>query len=195
MDRMKTTPMLVQKWWELLFSGRCRQIWYWTPGPPWLCPSPSCPPLRSLDGDWTGKPAGDTERGWGLARDLWHHQLYDVTNDVRKQRRWTHWRDNLWAWTAVCDPWTRRCWMTQPLCGWHHRIQVHIWRNTKTNDHRNGHIFTETACSAGRRLPASLVKLTSLMWPVRGRVWCESPALRLGALTAEQVNHTTTLAW
>lgn len=37
------------------------------------------------------------------------------------------------------------------------------------------------------------VKLTGVMWPVRGRIWCRSPALRLGAFTPEQVNHTTTL--
>lgn len=34
MDRMKNAPMLVQKWWELVFSGRCLEIWYWSPGPP-----------------------------------------------------------------------------------------------------------------------------------------------------------------
>lgn len=43
----------------------------------------------------------------------------------------THWRDDLWAWTAVCDPWPQRRWMTQPLCRCHHCVQVHIWTNTE----------------------------------------------------------------
>lgn len=76
--------------------------------------------------------------------------------------------------------------------------------NTNTGDDQQvPHVYRERARSHSRwatmswshwsKLPS--VKLTSVMWPVRGRIWCRSPALRLGAFTPEQVNHTTTLGF
>lgn len=126
------------------------------------------------------------------------------TQDHNSLTTKSHWCDDLRARPAVCDSRPRRRRMTQLLC-WcddcvqvrvcthqkHKNTRLKVWMCTETKRRRSDCHWGTTSSSHWSTLTS--VRLTGVMWPVRGRIWCRSPALRLGAFTPEQVNHTTML--